>query len=195
MSIKISTPWEYYVPYSNLFIHCAVKDAHGTNFLLKFFSQWRGKLVLGSSGVHAVENNMPTINQEKIGFPIFRWIVLSLSSFPTNWVICTGNAITAATGRDFATTNTSGLFFFLKPFSQVIEGACFKRMGRHVKSSQNMHPISGTGPPHPSHQHDVDGILCVDYQCSIVSWSERTTQQHMGFHCIWKWQVSLDTFM
>ena len=54
---------------------------------------------------------MPTINQEKIGSPIFRWIVLSLSGFPTNWAICTGNAITATTGKHCTTTAISGLFF------------------------------------------------------------------------------------
>lgn len=62
--------------------------------------QWRWKLVLSASGVNAIENNMPTINQEKICVAIFRWIVLSLSSFPTNWAIYTGNAITATTEKD-----------------------------------------------------------------------------------------------
>lgn len=75
------------------------------------FSQWRWKLVICASGVHPVENNMPTINQEKMGFPIFRCIRCPLSGFPTNWAICTGNAIIAAIGKDCATTTMSGLFF------------------------------------------------------------------------------------
>lgn len=80
------------------------------------FWQWRWKLVICASGVHLVENNMPRINQEKICFPILRWMLLSLSGFPTNWAICTGNAIIAAIGKDCATTTISGLFFSCNHF-------------------------------------------------------------------------------
>lgn len=80
------------------------------------FSQWRWKLVICASGVHPVENNMPTINQEKMGFPIFRWMLLPLSGSSTKWAICTGNAITAAIAKDWSTTTMSGLFFSCNHF-------------------------------------------------------------------------------
>lgn len=68
--------------------------------------------------MHPVENNMATINQEKIGFPIFRWMLLPLSGFPHKLSNCTGNAIIAAIGKkDCATTTMSGLFFPATIFS------------------------------------------------------------------------------
>lgn len=108
--MKTSTSLEYYIGLIVIFVYSVWCERY-TQYKSQVFSQWRWKLVICVSGMHPVENNMPTINQEKMGFPVSRWILLPLSVFSTNWAIFTGNAITAAIGKDSATTTTSGLFF------------------------------------------------------------------------------------
>lgn len=116
-SIKMSTSIEYYMGLIVLFVYSMWCERYTLDKSpSQVFSQWRWKLVICASGVHPVENNMPTINQEKMGFPIFRWIMFPLSGFLTNGAICTGNAIIAAIGKDCATTTMSGLFFSCNHF-------------------------------------------------------------------------------
>lgn len=142
--IGTSTALEHYVAPTVLFFFCLFSVvwkiyAQYVSLSPQVFSQWRWKLVICASGEHPFENNMPRINQEKIRSPILRWMQLPLSGLPTNWAICTGNAITEAIGKDCTTTSTSGLFFFLffflQPFSQVIGEVSCKWMGRNMNSS------------------------------------------------------------
>lgn len=116
--IVTSTSIEHYVCCIVLFVY-SMRCERYTLYIYpspQVFSQWRWKLFICASGVHPVENNMPRINQEKMCFPILGWMLLPLSGFPTNWAICTGNAIIAAIGKDCATTTMSGLFFSCNHF-------------------------------------------------------------------------------
>lgn len=67
---------------------------------------------------------MATINQEKMGFPIFRRMLFPLSGSPPNRVICTGNAIIAAM-EETEPLQPRVVCFFLPQFPQVIgEASC-----------------------------------------------------------------------